>query len=523
MTDPLTRLAILHGTDKYGYHDYTPRYHRLLGPLRDRVQRMLEIGVGGYEQATRGGESLAMWRDYFPAAQITGLDIVRKTLNLGPRIEIRQGSQVDGDCLSRLTAERGPFDLILDDGSHRNSHVVESFRLLFPTLAPGGIYIIEDVQTAFFPPFGGSLALTEPNSVAMALDRMARLQAGRGGGIDRIERFHNLIVFHKRVAGQERSPAANDSHLRAARARRREPVMAEAGTLDIARLGDLIERAGEGGVIVVQGAWRDRALLADLFAQVDYREIAVYFPKAPLTGFATRIAGLSIYPEAVLLLVGANDYPSNFAFDIGHPQVAAVVAEMGEVLKDRAASQTALLRYLRLKDLQGNGRVGVEILDRLQAMGCRHPLYFLQRAEILIDRGQWSDLLSLCRAALAGAPEHPRLTALLGLALRRTGQAEAALRLLREAHARMPQALPVIHALAEAEFDCGNSAAASDLLAGAIELFPADEKPARLRDLIRMARAAGDARAAFGAALRLQQIDPDAVSIHSQPAAPGAG
>ncbi|MFV0303818.1 MAG: hypothetical protein ACK5IP_23610 [Paracoccus sp. (in: a-proteobacteria)] len=523
MTDPLTRLAILHGTDKYGYHDYTPRYHRLLGPLRDRPLRLLEIGVGGYDHATRGGESLAMWRDYFPLAWITGLDIACKTLALGPRVEIRQGSQVDGDCLSRLIAERGPFDVILDDGSHQNSHVVESFRLLFPTLASGGIYIIEDVQTAFFPKVGGSLTLKAPNSVAMALERAARLQEGRGGGIDRIERFHNLIVIHKRVARQKRALAGNDRHLAAAKARGRGVVTVEAGTLDNARLADLIAQAGEGGVIVAQGDWRDRALLGDLFAQVDHREIAVSFPEAPLHGFAARIAGLSIYPEAVLVLVGANSYPSNFAFDARDPQVASVLSEMGEVLKDRAASETALLRYLRLKDLQGNGRVGIEILDRLQAMGCRHPLYFLQRAEILIDRCQWADLLRLCREALAASPGNPPLTARLGLALRMTGQRDAALRLLRDAHARMPQALPVIRALAEAEFDCGNSAVASKLMAEVIERFPADEKPARLRDLIRMARAAGDARAALGAALRLQQIDPDAVSIHSQPATPEAG
>ena len=40
--DPLTRLAIRHGTDKWGPHFYTPIYHELLAPLRasDRYRRL---------------------------------------------------------------------------------------------------------------------------------------------------------------------------------------------------------------------------------------------------------------------------------------------------------------------------------------------------------------------------------------------------------------------------------------------------------------------------------------------------
>ena len=147
MIDPLSRLATLYGTDKFGYHDYTPVYHALLSGLTGRPLRMLEIGVGGYGDADRGGESLEMWRDFFPHGQITGIDIQKKRLDLGPRVAILQGSQVDPNFLAGVAAERGPFDIILDDGSHRNEHVIETFRLLWPGLVPGGHYIVEDVQT----------------------------------------------------------------------------------------------------------------------------------------------------------------------------------------------------------------------------------------------------------------------------------------------------------------------------------------------------------------------------------------
>ena len=162
MIDPLSRLAILHGTDKFGYHDYTPNYFSLLEGWRMQPLRMLEIGVGGYGFEDRGGESLATWRDFFPQAQITAIDIQRKTVELGPRVRILQGSQVDAPFLAGTVAERGPFDIILDDGSHLNEHVIETFGLLFDGLAPGGIYLIEDVQTAFMPRYGGSLALKSP-------------------------------------------------------------------------------------------------------------------------------------------------------------------------------------------------------------------------------------------------------------------------------------------------------------------------------------------------------------------------
>jgi hypothetical protein len=80
--DPLTRLAIRHGTDKWGPHFYTPIYHELLAPLRDRPVKLLEIGVGGYGFRKIGGASLAMWADYFQWGTIIGLDVAEKQLNL---------------------------------------------------------------------------------------------------------------------------------------------------------------------------------------------------------------------------------------------------------------------------------------------------------------------------------------------------------------------------------------------------------------------------------------------------------
>jgi hypothetical protein len=139
--DPLTRL-IEHGTDKWGPHFYTPVYRELFSKLRDREIRLLEIGVGGYDIKTLGGASLAMWADYSLNGQITGIDNAEKRLDLSPRVKLFRGSQEDPAFLKQVCSERGPFDIVIDDGSHVPKHVVGSFHVLFPSLADGGLHIL---------------------------------------------------------------------------------------------------------------------------------------------------------------------------------------------------------------------------------------------------------------------------------------------------------------------------------------------------------------------------------------------
>jgi demethylmacrocin O-methyltransferase len=123
---------------------------------------MLEIGVGGYSREGKGGASLRMWKHFFPKAQILGLDIQDKSFVDAPRIKTIQGSQVDEELLVQIVKEHGPLEVIVDDGSHRPEHIRETFRILFPLLADGGIYAIEDTQTSYWPTWGGSEALDDP-------------------------------------------------------------------------------------------------------------------------------------------------------------------------------------------------------------------------------------------------------------------------------------------------------------------------------------------------------------------------
>jgi hypothetical protein len=207
--DPLTRIALRHGTDKWGAHFYTPVYHQLFAHLRDKPVRLLEIGIGGYEFARLGGASLAMWADYFPNGRILGIDVFAKTLELGPRVCIRQGSQDDAAFLTRMSAEHGPFDIIIDDGSHVPAHVIASFNALFPLLADGGLYVIEDVQTTFWPNFGGSALdggatmhlaraiLDHLNHVEIKIVQPGRQVADLVKSIRSFHAWHNIFVIEK--------------------------------------------------------------------------------------------------------------------------------------------------------------------------------------------------------------------------------------------------------------------------------------------------------------------------------------
>jgi hypothetical protein len=152
----LSLLAALCGTDKFGIHDYTPVYEVFMRPVRRRPVCLLELGVGGYA-GPMGGESLLMWAAYFRKGRIFGIDIADKTPLSAGRIRVFQCSQTDRERLTKLCAEIGPFDFIIDDGSHISADQIESFEILWPFLKSGGSYVVEDVQTSYWPAYGGGL------------------------------------------------------------------------------------------------------------------------------------------------------------------------------------------------------------------------------------------------------------------------------------------------------------------------------------------------------------------------------
>ena len=142
----LEKIFRKHGTDKVDMHHYAQHYERHLGHLRVESFEMLEIGVGL-------GQSLAAWQEYFPRVRLCALDIDPKP---DLPFKVYQGHQADPRIIAEITKFNGPFEVIIDDGSHRSEDVIPTLLMLWQFLAPNGIYVIEDTQTSHWPSFAGA-------------------------------------------------------------------------------------------------------------------------------------------------------------------------------------------------------------------------------------------------------------------------------------------------------------------------------------------------------------------------------
>ena len=131
---------------------YIPIYEKLFSPFVGTSVKILEIGV------FKGG-SLKLWREFFgKKACIFGIDIDPKCEAYNGKYgQVRIGSQTDHEFLNTVISEMNGVDIILDDGSHLASHQKVSFNVLFPLLSEGGLYLIEDLHTAYWPQYGGGL------------------------------------------------------------------------------------------------------------------------------------------------------------------------------------------------------------------------------------------------------------------------------------------------------------------------------------------------------------------------------
>ena len=168
MSGNLEKLAIKYGTDKSSeVHNYCEKYEKYLPFNRYDNLNILEIGV-------LNGKSLKTWQEYYYKSKIVGIDInpdCEQYNDRDNRVYVEIGSQGNNVFLNDIMREYGPFDMILDDGSHLNEHVIFSFEHLFQSLKSGGIYIVEDVSTSYWSWYGGGL--NDPNSMMEYFKRLA--------------------------------------------------------------------------------------------------------------------------------------------------------------------------------------------------------------------------------------------------------------------------------------------------------------------------------------------------------------
>jgi len=131
--ESITISKILAGykTDKVNGHCYGDFYDDLFSKYdRDDRINILEIG-------TQKGGSLCAWRDYFPNAKITGIDIIDVVKEEYKRDSINYIFMDVKDFKSDEV-----FDIIIDDGSHFLKdvlYVVDNLKYK--------VLVIEDVQS----------------------------------------------------------------------------------------------------------------------------------------------------------------------------------------------------------------------------------------------------------------------------------------------------------------------------------------------------------------------------------------
>jgi hypothetical protein len=206
----LNKLAKIYNTDKWGKHFYTVHFMTHFKKFRYKKINLLEIGAGGYKNPKIGGESLRMWKRYFLFGMIYSIDLYDKSTLEEKRIKIFKGDQTDELFLKESVERIGDIDIIIDDGSHINEHVVETFKILFPLLKSGGIYVVEDTQTSYWPSKGGdSNDLDNPdttmNFFKKLTDGLNYKEYMRPGyqpsfydkNIVSIHFYHNLIFVYK--------------------------------------------------------------------------------------------------------------------------------------------------------------------------------------------------------------------------------------------------------------------------------------------------------------------------------------
>lgn len=133
----ISEILMTYKTDKASQHSYGPFYDSLFSRF-DKLDsiNILELGV-------QAGGSLLAWKDYFPNANVYGIDISDSRYD-----EYKQDrvTFIKGDVRDMPVPPDVKFDIIIDDSDHFIG--TQKFIALhyLPLLKKTGVMVIEDVQ-----------------------------------------------------------------------------------------------------------------------------------------------------------------------------------------------------------------------------------------------------------------------------------------------------------------------------------------------------------------------------------------
>ena len=130
-------------SDKLLHHGYHRFYPWFLAHFKGEEINLLEIGIDRTE-------SLELWKEYFGRVNLHGIDIDKKSFS-DEEVTLHQVDQSNEAELDGFVMDVGvKFDVVIDDGSHVPSHQMLTINKLWSLVKPGGIYIIEDIETSYW-------------------------------------------------------------------------------------------------------------------------------------------------------------------------------------------------------------------------------------------------------------------------------------------------------------------------------------------------------------------------------------
>jgi cephalosporin hydroxylase len=184
---------------------YLDIYSEHLSKYRGQKVTMLEIGI------SHGG-SIQLWKKYLGEnCEIYAIDINPECSKLAEdNVKIFIGSQADKDFLTDVANQLPDLDFVLDDGGHFMDQQDISFEILFSKVKQGGLYIVEDTHTSYWPEFEGGLRKqgTFVEKSKSLIDSLYEHHLMEGDlvrndivtrNIDSISFYDSMVIFKKKL------------------------------------------------------------------------------------------------------------------------------------------------------------------------------------------------------------------------------------------------------------------------------------------------------------------------------------
>lgn len=132
---PFTENILDFKTDKF-FHHHLAFYEEKFKYIKNEKIKIVEMGC-------LGCESIKYWLNYFPHAQVFGLDISLVSF-VHERFRFYSCDQRNNLELKALADLIGEVDIFIDDGAHFYQETKNTFDAFWPKIKRDGFFIIED-------------------------------------------------------------------------------------------------------------------------------------------------------------------------------------------------------------------------------------------------------------------------------------------------------------------------------------------------------------------------------------------